>query len=91
MPLQRDRGSGEPPLKRFCQDHCFDNTSWHSQTQTELNEKLEECLHKLNQARLERQESEKETRLKETVAGFQRSMPGKLVPCADIVRQSHDV
>ena len=48
----------------------------HSQTQTELNEKLQECYTKLFQAGADQRESERETKLKETLSNLQRSMPG---------------
>jgi len=50
----------------------------YSQLQTELNEKLQECYQKLLQAGAEQRESEREARLRETISGLQRSMPGEL-------------
>ncbi|KAL5498941.1 SMC1_1 [Sanghuangporus vaninii] len=47
-----------------------------SQLETELNEKLTECHEKLLQAGVDRKESERDARLKETLASLQRIFPG---------------
>ncbi|KAL5522775.1 hypothetical protein ACEPAG_8793 [Sanghuangporus baumii] len=47
-----------------------------SQLETELNEKLTECHEKLLQAGVDRKESERDARLKETLANLQRIFPG---------------
>lgn len=47
-----------------------------AQQHTELEEKLNEVLHKLNDASVSQRESEKETRARETVAAMKRIYPG---------------
>ncbi|EJC99202.1 cohesin complex subunit psm1 [Fomitiporia mediterranea MF3/22] len=47
-----------------------------SQLETELNEKLAECHEKLLQAGVDRKESERDARLKETLSNLQRIFPG---------------
>jgi hypothetical protein len=47
-----------------------------SQLEQELNEKLGEIYHQLLQASVDRQESEKEARLKETLTNLSRIFPG---------------
>ncbi|KAI5120058.1 hypothetical protein M0805_007809 [Coniferiporia weirii] len=47
-----------------------------TQLETELGEKLAECHEKLLQAGVDRKESERDTRLKETFASLQRIFPG---------------
>ena len=46
------------------------------QLETELNEKLAECHEKLLQAGVDKKESERDARLKETFANLQRIFPG---------------
>ena len=47
-----------------------------SKLQVEVDEKLQNIYHQLLQAGVERQESEKETKMKETIANLQRIFPG---------------
>ena len=47
-----------------------------AQSHTELEEKLNDVLHKLNDASVSQRESEKETRARETVAAMKRIFPG---------------
>ncbi|CAD0045513.1 unnamed protein product [Aureobasidium pullulans] len=47
-----------------------------AQKHTEIEEKLHEVLHKLNDASVSQRESEKETRARETVAAMKRIFPG---------------
>ncbi|KAG9512682.1 cohesin complex subunit Psm1, partial [Aureobasidium melanogenum] len=47
-----------------------------AQKHTEIEEKLQEVLHKLNDASVSQRESEKETRARETVAAMKRIFPG---------------
>lgn len=47
-----------------------------TQIETELNEKLAECHEKLLQAGVDRKESERDARLKETLSNLQRIFPG---------------
>ena len=47
-----------------------------SQLEQELNEKLNDIYHQLLQASVDRQESEKEARLKETLTNLSRIFPG---------------
>ncbi|KAL1311146.1 hypothetical protein AAFC00_001348 [Neodothiora populina] len=47
-----------------------------AQTHTELEEKLTEVLHKLNDASVSQRESEKEARARETIAAMKRIFPG---------------
>lgn len=46
------------------------------QLERELNEKLAECHEKLLQAGVDRKESERDARLKETLSNLQRIFPG---------------
>jgi structural maintenance of chromosome 1 len=48
-----------------------------SKLQVEVDEKLQNIYHQLLQAGVERQESEKETKMKETIANLQRIFPGR--------------
>jgi structural maintenance of chromosome 1 len=54
----------------------FIKTISHSQTETELNEKLEECLRKRLDAGADQRETEREAKLKETLSNLQRIFPG---------------
>jgi structural maintenance of chromosome 1 len=47
-----------------------------SKLQVEADEKLQNIYHQLLQAGVERHESEKETKMKETIANLQRIFPG---------------
>lgn len=60
-----------------------------SQTEVELNEKLYDTLQKLGQAGVERQESDKEAKFKETLVSLKRAFPGMdEQPRRNLLRQS---
>jgi len=63
---------------RFTLAHIIptDLTLSHSQLEKEINEKLGEIYHQLLQASVDRQESEKEAKLKETLTNLSRIFPG---------------
>ena len=50
------------------------------QLETEIQEKLHDVHEKLLQAGVDKKESERDTRLKETFANLQRIFPGKVHP-----------
>jgi structural maintenance of chromosome 1 len=49
----------------------------HSRLETETNEKLADVYHRLLQAGVDRNESEREAKLKETLSSLQRIFPGE--------------
>lgn len=50
---------------------------FYSQTETELNEKLADCMNHLIQAGADKLESERDVQLKATIASLMRTFPGK--------------
>jgi hypothetical protein len=52
-----------------------------SRLETETNEKLADVYQRLLQAGVDRTESEREAKLKETLASLQRIFPGERCPC----------
>lgn len=46
------------------------------QTETELNEKLVECINSLTQAGADKRESERDAKFRETLANLKRTFPG---------------
>lgn len=49
------------------------------QLEAQANEKLQNVYHQLVQAGVDKNESERETRLKETITNLQRIFPGRFV------------
>lgn len=49
-----------------------------SQLEKEINEKLSDCHSKMTSADIDRKESERETKLKETFSNLQRIFPGAI-------------
>lgn len=58
----------------------------HSQLEAELNEKLTDVYNKLMQSNTDQRETERETRLRETLAALQRIFPGVRGRVADLCR-----
>ena len=59
-----------------------------SQKETEIQEKLDDCQAKLLQARVDRHESEKEIKFKETLESLTRAFPGVHGRLIDLCRPS---
>ncbi|WVF72212.1 hypothetical protein IAT40_007024 [Kwoniella sp. CBS 6097] len=67
-------------------DHAQSERNRISMRETEINERLQETYHKLLQAGVDKRESEREVRLKETLASLKRVFPGVHGRVVDLCR-----
>ncbi|KZT24830.1 RecF/RecN/SMC protein [Neolentinus lepideus HHB14362 ss-1] len=81
--LQSELGSAKQEL-----DNQQSERTRISQLETELNEKLAEVYQKIMQAGMDQRESERETKLKEVLAGLQRIFPGVRGRVVDLCKPS---